>query len=127
MCFKKNETSCNKKKILFQYSLTFIVFLLLESPKIASDKSESSCELDAALAALDEASGLITFFDFFDEVEAFDAVTLLLLDFFFFFFLGDDFGGSSSAAGEEIFGLYLLINSSKFLWHKCNYDYCLEM
>ena len=61
--------------------LTFIVFLLSELPRMASDKSTASLEV-ALVAAFDVASGLIIFACFFAA-------------FFFFFFF---FGGSSAAA-----------------------------
>jgi hypothetical protein len=55
-----------------------MVFLFESPPKIASDKSVGSAVVDL-VAALDVASGLITFCFFFEALEDF---------FFFFFFLG---------------------------------------
>ena len=71
---------------------TFIVFLLMEAPKMASDRS-ASFGVAAWVAVLDVSSGLITFFFFLEEDDFFFSPVDGTFFFVFFFF-----GVSSSDA-----------------------------
>ena len=63
------------------------MFLLLEPPRIASDRS-SLVGAAAPVAALDVSSGLITFFFFLEDEDFFFSPVVEDEDFFFFFFIG---------------------------------------